>query len=923
MSTESLGLDSGMEPSPDISNLGYAATFSPGGTLPITDPLSSPQFMEDFSAGDVENGMQEDLLFQNQSTADAEVFVAIDQSLESTYSDWNQLKERTAEAFFDDSSFQQQSQQHTLDGASSQQPQQGAFTTAMTIASTDSNPSSEDEWTHEAKQRFDVVGLLAPMPRDTNAWDTVEGSMPPAIDTITSPLSYNFYGEQSAAAPAAASSLSDISSPADPSVKSVSHPSTPMEYSSGSSGVSHWNSDETAVGGVPNEASLPAKPRLTKDVLNAAAAAGLTRGQLVSKLACNACRKLKVSCGNERPCTRCVKFCRECVDRSEEEVEQSKERRKRRRKVPNGTDAADGHEETAAEEKVNSATSKPRGRTARQRALHPAALLPSTPAVHHSPTSLLSSQLYSRSFLVVLQSLGIREALMRLWGVMYSLPALSSLVQFRDQSTIMAMYLSDLLGVEDFELFMKAGLSKEEEESNVYQTCPLTRWIDVRQRPMHYLIQRGTDLPPSRFADASFTDSPHPQLLFAWTPQAISSFTMWRRLEKAKEEFDRQLREAKLKSERVVYGSDGDIPMTPSSNGVDSSLFRPVNLNNLSSRERAILGLPTSPHAVLPEDVVLALPTEKVENMTAYERARYLARLADRCGSTSRPVPDEDEAVAALVDSMNCLAVGPLDEEQFGGRGGGAEAQEKVQLGHAKWCLCERGAPSFGAKKSGGKCAKHPRKDGAHCVHDHSSVASSVDGASTSTAAAAAASSVSCTCERSLPLPIRVHTNAAFTRLFGYTEAEVQQGMYEDNMQFLRHLYPPSVWPAVQMTAATQLLGFANAIRVAAAKATGRACSGNGGGNGASTPAPSAPSSAAVSSAAASSAASPPLGRSSLHLMHTQIVTRSGAIFPTLVTKRTLPGVETMVQGHILTWEVKSLQSSHLHHGVVVPNPRE
>ena len=825
------------------------------------------------------------------------------------------MQQRPSETFFDEFSSPQPSQQQTFDGAAFQQPQQNNFTTAMTIASTDSNPSSEDEWTQQAKSQFDVVGKLAPMPQDTNSWDIVEDFLPPVVSAITSPLSYDFYSQQPAAA-AAASSFSDASSPSDPSVKSISHPSTPMEYSTGSGGGSQSNSEGAAAGGIMNGGPRTAKPKLTKDVLNAAAASGLTRGQLVSKLACNACRKLKVSCGNERPCTRCVKFCRECVDRSEAEVEDSKERRKRRRKVAKDTEGADGNVETATDADAIKPTSKSHGRTARQRALRPAALLPSTPALLNSATSLLSSQLYSRSFLVVLQSLGIREALMRLWGVMCSLPALASLVQFRDQSTIMAMYMSDILGVEDFETFMKAGLRKEEEESRVYQTCPLTKWIDVRQRPMHYLVQRGSHLPPSPYVDASFADSPHPQLLFSWTPQALSSFTMWRRLEKAKEEFERQLRETKLRQQRGTHGSsDGDSSMTPSSDGCDPSLFRPVNLNALSTRERTILGLSTT---VLPEDIVLALPSGAIEKMTAVERARYLARLADKSGSLAHPVADEDDAVSALVDSMNCLAVGPLEE--FGGaRGGAGQAQEKVQVGHAKWCpKSDRRVFPFGANKMNAEHgAKHQRKDGAHCVHDISSVASSSDGVAASTAAPA--SSAACTCERSLPLPIRVHVNAAFTRLFGYTEEEVQQGMYEDNMQFLRHLYPPSVWPAVQMTAATQMLGFANAIGVAAAKATaqhGAVRSSSEGGDSAPTQVPSTPSSSS------SSSASPLPIRPSTHLIHTQIVTRSGAIFPALVSKRTLPGQETMVQGHIMMWEVKSLPT-HMQHGVVVPQPRE
>lgn len=130
----------------------------------------------------------------------------------------------------------------------------------------------------------------------------------------------------------------------------------------------------------------------------------------------------------------------------------------------------------------------------------------------------------------------------------------------------------------------------------------------------------------------------------------------------------------------------------------------------------------------------------------------------------------------------------------------------------------------------------------------------------------------------------------------------------------------------MQTVVATQMLGFANAISLTAARAAGQtqaAASGEGGAGGSmpsTPPTTSVPSRASAWVAPSGSGSSPP--RSLSHLLHTQIVTKSGALFPALVVKKTLPGADTMVQGHLVEWQVKPFVANQ-GQGLVVPQPRE
>jgi hypothetical protein len=253
---------------------------------------------------------------------------------------------------------------------------------------------------------------------------------------------------------------------------------------------------------LPNSSVLPAPPTVP-----------------ACKQACVACRKLKASCSGMRPCARCVKAGRECVDRSADEVEAAKERRKRYRhrveeqKAKSLAAAAvpallQQHATLAhtsslldAVPWLNTWSEGQRGAKSRSSASATATPVspgtatasstesPATRVRASAPTYTSDSPAhFSKSLLAAYVNAKLRDMILRVDHAIaadrratakYGIP-------WRLQLAMFIVYLSDMLLPSDFDKFLTDGLTEQQMQSSVFARSLLHTWMKPATRPFYY-----------------------------------------------------------------------------------------------------------------------------------------------------------------------------------------------------------------------------------------------------------------------------------------------------------------------------------------------------------------------------------------------------------------------------------------------------
>ena len=301
-----------------------------------------------------------------------------------------------------------------------------------------------------------------------------------------------------------------------------------------------------------------------------------------TKQACIPCRKLKASCDGCRPCMRCIKFNRECVDRSEQEVEEAKQRRKRTR-APTTTEPG-ATTTTSSRKKKNDKNAAAAAAAAAGAAAAASSSFSASPShSHHSPSDLSSDvyspnsaafptiaslvrhmgahpgithairpgshELYSSIHLHTCMGQGHRDQHWQLSQLMDNLPAhLQTLLQWHTQTALYLVSFADLTTEADMQTFLTAGLTPAQLESPSWINSPLYPWTKLHSRPMHFAWQQGERVcAPGNLvkvkteAEAQALASVA-QLQVEWLPGANAAFQAWERMQTARLSFNRRRR---------------------------------------------------------------------------------------------------------------------------------------------------------------------------------------------------------------------------------------------------------------------------------------------------------------------------------------------------------------------------------------------
>ena len=218
-----------------------------------------------------------------------------------------------------------------------------------------------------------------------------------------------------------------------------------------------------------------------------------------AKRSCISCRKLKASCDEIRPCSRCTKHGRECVDRTEAEIEAARSRRTRvsatgapsRRKRTN-IGGQQQHQQIQPIPSLLLASSASSSASSGDGPVKPS-IDPATYASSVELTEAASIQLYSAAYLAMAQKVELRDTILKIHAYLESLPEvqISDLVEFHTQVHIMLLQTGESYTMEDLNTFLLGGLTQEMINSPTWTGCPLAVWTKLSTRPMSVQKERA------------------------------------------------------------------------------------------------------------------------------------------------------------------------------------------------------------------------------------------------------------------------------------------------------------------------------------------------------------------------------------------------------------------------------------------------